>query len=251
MTIDYRLEGAHDAPLLVLSNSLGTTWDLWQPQIATLITHFRVLRYNPRGHGHSPLPGQVLTLARLGQDVVDLLDELGVEQASFCGISMGGLTGLWLARYHPQRFRRMVVANTAARIGSAEGWQQRAHQVLDEGLGQVAAGAAARWFTPDFLAAAPPQAGRLIRQLANSNVAGYAACCGALATADLRKQVRRILLPLLVIAGEQDPVTTVEDARWLQSQIAGAELAVLPASHLSNVACPQAFSNAVCQFLTR
>jgi len=129
MDIDYRLDGRAGAPLLVLSNSLGTTFNMWQAQLPAWCEHFRVLRYNQRGHGATPLPETPLRLETLGNDVVDLLDRLGAPSAHFCGISMGGLTGLWLNRYHPQRIERLVVANTAARIGSAEGWQQRAQQV--------------------------------------------------------------------------------------------------------------------------
>lgn len=139
MDIDYRLDGRAAAPLLVLSNSLGTTFDLWQPQLLALSEHFRVLRYNQRGHGATPLSTPRLRLEDLGQDVIALLDYLDVASAHFCGISMGGLTGLWLNRYHPQRITRMVVANTAARIGNAEGWQQRAQQVRSQGLSSIAA----------------------------------------------------------------------------------------------------------------
>ena len=140
MNIEYRLDGPKEAPMLVLANSLGTTWDMWQPQMAALTRDFNVLRYNPRGHGSTPLPSCELNLEILGRDVIALLDHLDVENASFCGISMGGLTGLWLARHYPARFRKMVVANTAARIGSEEAWLQRARQVREQGLSAVAAG---------------------------------------------------------------------------------------------------------------
>lgn len=251
MNIDYRLDGPEDAPLLVLSHSLGTTLEMWQPQMATLTAHFRVLRYNIRGHGATPLPGEQLTLERLGRDVIELLDMMQVEKALFCGLSLGGLTGMWLNRYCPQRFRRMVVANTAARIGTEEGWLQRARQIRNDGLSVVASTASSRWFTPGYSRTFQPQVSRLIMQLAQSDPLGYAACCDALATADLRTEVRHMSVPLLVIAGEQDPVTTTEDARWLVSHVRGAQLALLPASHLSSVACPQAFSDLVTRFFLR
>ncbi|MBD8164617.1 3-oxoadipate enol-lactonase [Erwinia persicina] len=251
MNIDHRLDGPVEAPLLVLSNPLGTTLDLWQPLMAELTRHFRVLRYNARGHGATPLPASALTLERLGLDVIDLLDKLQVEQALFCGVSLGGLTGLWLSRFYPQRFQRMVVANTAARIGTQQNWLNRAAQIRRDGLSTVAATCSSRWFTPAFVRAAHPQVTRLVMQLANADPAGYAACCDVLAAADLRAEVRRMTVPLLVIAGDEDPVTTVEDARWLTSHIAAASLARLPASHLSCIACPQAFSEAVSEFLLR
>lgn len=248
MNIDYRLDGPSAAPLLVLSNSLGTTLELWQPQMAALTQHFRVLRYNQRGHGATPLPATPLTLEILGQDVIALLDKLDVERAYFCGISMGGLTGLWLNRYQPQRFHKLVVANTAARIGSAEGWQQRAQQVQQEGLAPIAAASPARWFTEGFQREQQARIAALVTQLAQSSAAGYAACCQTLAQADLRAEVPRMTVPMLVIAGEHDPVTTVADAQWLVDHAPDAELAVLPASHISNVACPVLFSQWITKF---
>lgn len=250
MPIDYRLDGPNQAPLLVLSNSLGTTLELWQPQMAALTQEFRVLRYNQRGHGATPLPETPLTLGILGQDVIALLNRLDVEHAYFCGISMGGLTGLWLNRYHPQRFHKLAVANTAARIGNTEGWQQRARQVDQEGLVPIATASPARWFTEDFQREQPQQIATLVRQLAQGNAAGYSACCQALAQADLRAEVPRMAAPMLVIAGEQDPVTTVADAQWLVANASKAELATLPASHISNVACPTLFNQLVMQFFT-
>jgi 3-oxoadipate enol-lactonase len=250
MNIDYRLDGPSTAPLLVLSNSLGTTFELWQPQMAALTQQFRVLRYNQRGHGATPLPAVPLTLEILGQDVIALLDTLDVERAYFCGISMGGLTGLWLNRYHPQRFHKLAVANTAARIGTAEGWQQRAQQVQQDGMAPIAAASPARWFTNDFQREQPQRVASLVKTLAQGNATGYAACCQALAQADLRAEVPRMAAPMLVIAGEHDPVTTVADAQWLVANAPDAELATLPASHISNVACPALFNQQVTDFFT-
>ncbi|QJW55046.1 3-oxoadipate enol-lactonase 2 [Serratia plymuthica] len=201
MDIDFRLDGRAGAPLLVLSNSLGTTFDMWQAQLPAWCEHFHVLRYNQRGHGATPLPATPLRLETLGNDVVALLDRLGAPSAHFCGISMGGLTGLWLNRYHPQRIDRLVVANTAARIGSAEGWQLRAQQVRGEGLAAVAAASPSRWFTEAFLQRSPQQVAALVDGLAAGDAAGYAACCDALAQADLRDQTRQMARPMLVIAG--------------------------------------------------
>lgn len=249
MDIEYRLDGPVDAPLLVLSNSLGTTFEMWQPQMATLTRHFSVLRYNPRGHGGTPLPSSTLTLELLGRDVVQLLDRLRVKQAHFCGISLGGLTGLWLSRFQPDRVNRVVVANTAARIGQPADWFQRVRQIRKKGLTAVAASAASRWFTPDFIRQHHPQVSRLVMALAHADPDGYAACCEALAAADLRQEVAKMTRPLLIIAGQQDPVTPVAEAQWLQQHIPGSELAILPASHLSNIACPQAFNSRLCEFL--
>lgn len=250
MDIDYRLDGPAGAPLLVLSNSLGTTFSLWQPQMALLTQRFQVLRYNQRGHGRTPLPTAALTLEILGRDVIALLDMLDVEQAHFCGISMGGLTGLWLNRFRPHRFKRLVVANTAARIGSAEAWQQRAQLARNKGLAPIAAASASRWFSEDFQQRSPQAVSELVTQLANGNAAGYAACCDALAQADLRADIPQMNVPMLVIAGELDPVTTLEDAQTLVNGAPYAQLAVLPASHISNIACPALFSRCLADFIT-
>ncbi|URN97646.1 3-oxoadipate enol-lactonase [Leclercia adecarboxylata] len=251
MDLEYRLDGPDAAPLLVLSNSLGTTWQMWEGQMADFTRHFRVLRYNTRGHGRSPLPDAGVTLATLGQDVIALLDHLDVDQACFCGISLGGMTGLWLNRHAPSRFERIVVANTAAKIGEYSGWQQRAATVRQQGMDPVASTAAERWFTPEYRQSNPGRVKLLIDALADTPAEGYAACCEALASADLREEVSAMRHPMLAIAGEEDPVTTVQDARWLAAQAKQTESVTLPASHLSNVACPEAFNQQVLTFLTR
>ncbi|CAM4121007.1 MULTISPECIES: 3-oxoadipate enol-lactonase [Lelliottia] len=250
MEIEFRLDGPEGAPLLVLSNSLGTTWAMWQAQIPALTQHFRVLRYNTRGHGRSAVGQQPVTLERLGQDVIALLDHLDVERACFCGISLGGMTGMWLNRHAPERFQRIVVANTAARIGQEAGWRDRAATVREQGMDPVAQSAADRWFTPAFRQNNPEVVYPLIEQLAATPAEGYAACCDALAMADLRDELTQMPRPMLVIAGESDPVTTSRDAEAIVVDAPHAHYLVLPASHLSNVACAAAFNQHVITFLT-
>jgi len=249
MEIEYRLDGPTDAPVLVLSNSLGTTFTSWQPQMAALTRHFNVLRYNTRGHGNTPLPRSTLTLELLGRDVIDLLDSLGIKQACFCGVSLGGLTGLWLSRFTAHRWRRVVVANTAARIGHSANWLQRVRHIRKKGLAAIAASAPSRWFSEDFIRHSQQQVSEMMVALSQASPEGYAACCEALATADMREEVRRIMLPMLIVAGENDSITPIADSEWLQNHIHGAGLALLPASHLSHVECPQAFSDRICDFL--
>jgi 3-oxoadipate enol-lactonase len=250
MDLEYRLDGPEEAPVLVLSNSLGTTWQMWQPQMADFTQHFRVLRYNTRGHGRSPVSEGSLTLDSLGQDVIALLDHLDIERAFFCGISLGGMTGMWLNRHAPARFPRIVVANTAAKIGEAKGWLQRAATVRQQGMAPVASTAADRWFTPAFRKQNPGMVQLLIDDLAHTPSEGYAACCEALAAADLRAEVAAMLRPMRVIAGVEDPVTTLQEAEWLAAQAKQTECVALPASHLSNVACPSGFNQHVITFLT-
>lgn len=248
MTLHYQLDGPEGAPVVVLSNSLGTTLSLWEPQLAALTARFRVLRYDTHGHGQTAKKGKV-TLSQLAGDVLTLLDSLDIKKAHFCGISMGGLTGLWLARFAPERLLSVTIANSAAKIGEPAGWLDRARSVREEGMATVAAGAAQRWFSEAFRHRSPQLIEPLIDQLARSDAEGYAACCEALAEADLRHEIKAITLPLLVLAGEQDPVTTVADGEFLQQQVAGSQLTIVPASHLSNVEAPQAFNDALIAFL--
>lgn len=250
MNIHYRLEGPETAPVLVLSNSLGTTQSMWDAQMPALTEHFRVLRYDTHGHGQTGKRGKV-TLSQLGEDVITLLDHLHIQRAFFCGISMGGLTGLWLACFAPERFMAVAVANTAAKIGEQANWLSRARTVRSEGMGVVAAGSADRWFSADFRQHQPAIVEPLCHQLAHADAEGYAECCEALAAADLRGEVAAIRLPMLIIAGEHDPVTTVADANYLHQQIDGAFLVNLPASHLSNVEASEEFTSALIAFLRR
>lgn len=248
--IAYALEGPSGAPVLVLSNSLGTTMSMWQAQATALSRRFRVLRYDTRGHGASGGGNAAVdgyTLDQLGGDVLRLLDALDIERAHFCGISMGGLTGLWLGVHAGHRLHRLAVANSAAMIGSPGGWRQRAAQVRESGMGAVADGAAARWFTPAFQRAAAAQA--LVDGLRASPPAGYAACCAALAGADLREAIGAIAVPTLLLAGRHDPVTTVDDARAMQARIPAALYAELDASHLSNVEAEAEFTRQLQLFL--
>ncbi len=249
MDIEYRLDGSPAAPALVLSNSLGTWLDMWHPQISALCEHFFVIRYNQRGHGNTPLGTSSVTLEQLGKDVIELLDHLNIVRAHFCGISMGGITGLWLNRYSPQRVNKLVIANSAACIGNALSWQQRAQKALRDGLQDIAANSSARWFNDEFIQKNPRLLQVMIGRLATSQPEGYAACCLALSTADLRSEVSKMLRPMLIIAGEQDPITTVEESESIHQKAPQAKLLTLATGHLSNLSCPDAFNAAVINFL--
>ena len=247
--LHYRTDGERGKPCLVLSNSLGTDLSMWEAQAAALAGDFFVVRYDTRGHGQSASGGAPFGIERLGQDVVALLDHLDIERAAFCGISMGGLTGQWLGIHQPRRLTHLVLANTAARIGGAAPWQLRAEQVRRDGMAAVAESAAARWFTPQFIEREADTVARLAGILLLQNAGGYAACCDVLAQTDLHDTVGTIAVPTLIIAGEHDPVTTIDDGRWLQQQIAGARLASLPASHISNIEAADLFTEQLRTFL--
>ncbi|QYG09533.1 3-oxoadipate enol-lactonase [Janthinobacterium sp. PAMC25594] len=247
--LHYRTDGDRAQPCLVLSNSLGTDLSMWQEQAAALAGDFFVVRYDTRGHGQSVTGAEPFGIERLGLDVVALLDHLDVERAAFCGISMGGLTGQWLGIHQAQCLTQLVLANTAARIGSADAWLARAEQVRRDGMAAVADGAPARWFTPQFIAREADTVARMVATLRSQDAGGYAACCDVLAQTDLHTAVGTIAVPTLIIAGEHDPVTTIDDGRWLQQQIAGARLASLPASHISNVEAADLFTAQLRTFL--
>ncbi len=247
--LHVRTDGDPARPCIVLSNSLGTDLSMWDPQAAVLARDYFVLRYDTRGHGLSGRGTALATLERLGRDVVGLLDALEIPRAHFCGISMGGMTGQWLGIHAPQRLDKLVLANTAARIGTHEGWTARAAQVRAAGMDGVADGAAARWFTPAFLAREPHAVARMIARLREQDAAGYAACCDALAHADLRSAIGTIVVPTLIIAGAADPVTTVADAGWLRDRVPGACLVALAASHISSIEAEPQFTGALAAFL--
>lgn len=248
-TLRARCDGERHRPTVVLSNSLGTDLSTWDAQAAVLATRFHVVRYDTRGHGGSGAPAGPYTIDLLGADVIALLDYLDIERAHFVGLSMGGVIGQWLGANAPERLHKLVLANTASRIGTLDGWRARSAAVRAEGLGGIAAGAAERWFTPGFVARQPVVVGRMQKMLRGLEPEGYAACCEALATGDLTRDIGRISAPTLVIAGIHDPVTTVADAQRLCGAIKGAALATLPASHLSNIEVPDRFSDAVATFL--
>ena len=251
-TFRVAIDGSPDAPALVLSNSLGTTLEMWDAQVAALSASHRLIRYDTRGHGGSPVTPGPYRMDGLGQDVLSLLDALNIDKAAFCGISMGGHTGLWLGVHAGTRMRGIAVCNSAAKIGTAQAWQERAATVRSQGAAAMQAladSAPGRWFTPGFTQAHPDIVQRAQAWIAGIAPEGYAACCEALATSDLRESIGRIAVPTLLLAGADDPVTTVADAQAMQASIAGSSLAVVPASHLSNLEAPQAFEQAVLDFL--
>lgn len=247
--IHYQTFGDRNAPALVFSNSLGTHYGMWQQQFNYFKQRFYVICYDTRGHGSSSTPPGLYTLQQLSEDVIRLLDHLKIEKASFCGISMGGITGQWLAIHYPERFSHMVIANTAAKIGQEQAWLERAKLAREQGLQPIAATAASRWFTDPFIQSQTAIVNHLCHDLSAGSADGYASCCEALAKADVREQLKDIHLPVLIIAGTQDPVTTVADAQFMQQQITDAQLVEVSASHISNIEQTDAFNAALDAFL--
>ena len=248
--LNYRFDGPADAPVLVLSNSLGTNLSMWDPQLPALSARFRVMRYDTRGHGQSAVTAGPYSITQLGRDVVGLLDGLGIERAHFCGLSMGGVIGMWLGVYAAERINRLVLCNTAAKIGTTEGWNARIEMVRTKGMGAVAETQAQRWFTPAFTAKSQDVVASMRQMIANTSPDGYAANCGAIRDMDQRETISRIQARTLVIGGAHDPVIPAADVRYLADTIPDAKLVELDASHLSNVEAADAFTNALLKFLT-
>ncbi len=250
--LHYQLEGPAGAPVLVLSNSLGTDLHMWDAQMPALTRHFQVLRYDTRGHGQSLATDGPYSIEQLGRDVLALLDALDISKASFCGLSMGGLIAQWLAINATARIERLVLCNTAAKIGTPEVWNPRIDGVLAGGaqaMGELRDASIVRWFTAAFAEAQPQQVERVVGMLAKTSPAGYAANCAAIRDTDFREQLGTIKAPTLIVCGNVDPVTTTADGRFIAERIANAELVELPAAHLSNVEAEVAFTRAVLDFL--
>lgn len=247
--VHYRWDGPEGAPVLVLSSSLGTSLEMWAPQVAPLGRHLRLLRYDTRGHGQSDVPDGPCTIEMLGRDVVALLDALGVERASFCGLSMGGMIGMWLGAHAPGRIERLVLCCTSPYIGGAEQWNARIELVRREGMAALVETILGRWFTPRFRDAEPEAVERIRRMLLVAPPAGYAACCAAVREMDLRAALAHIRAPTLVVCGAHDPGTPPAQAKAIAAGIDGTHLVELDASHLANVEAAGAFNDAVLGFL--
>jgi len=245
----YQFDGPAAAPVLVFSNSLGTNLAMWEPQIPALSPRFRILRYDTRGHGQSTVTPGPYNITQLGRDVLGLLDALEVERADFCGLSMGGVIGMWLGIYGARRIHRLVLCNTGAKIGTPEIWNPRIEAVRKGGMAGIVEAVVERWYSPAFIAAAPDKIEHTRRMILVTNPEGYAANCAAIRDMDLRETIARITLPTLVIAGAKDPATPPADGRFIADRIPGARFVELDAAHLSNIEATARFNETLLQFL--
>ena len=250
--LHHRVEGPEDAPVLVLANSLGTTLDMWDAQAAAFRERFRLVRYDHRGQGASPVPPGPYTMDGLGGDVLALMDRLGVERFSFAGLSIGGMVGMWLGSEAPERVERLVLLCTAARFDPPDAWEARAGAVRAGGVGAVAVAVLERWFTPALRENRPEVlewAGEMLR---SSPPEGYAGCCEAIRDADLGPGLGAVTAPTLVIAGADDPAAPVEKAEVIRDGIPDARLAVIErAAHIANVERPDEVTKEILNHLDR
>jgi 3-oxoadipate enol-lactonase len=248
--IHYALEGQPGKPVLVLSNSLGTNFSMWDAQIPDFLKSFRVLRCDTRGHGQSSVTPGPYSIEQLAKDVLALADTLKLETFHFCGLSMGGMIGMWLALNAPQRVDKLVLCSTAAKIGAPEMWNARIGTVRTQGMKPVAAATMERWFTAAFRATNPDTVAGIQKMVEAVNPEGYAANCAAVRDFDSREQLHRIPAPTLVISGTHDPATTPADGQFLAEHIPGARYVELNAAHLSNIEDADRFTREVVTFLS-
>lgn len=247
--IAYEVSGPAGAPALLFINSIGTTRALWDRQVARLHGAWRVIRYDARGHGRSSTPAGDYTLEQLGHDAVAVLDAAGASTAHVCGISLGGLTALWLGVHRAARVDSLILANTAARIGSLESWAERIALVRGPGMQAVADRAMGTWFTPAFHAREPETVAGFRAMVAGCPPTGYLGCCAALRDADLRDDVARLRGPVLAIAGTRDVATPPAGVEFICGRVPGSTLVTFDVAHLSNVEYAEGFTSAVTSFL--
>ena len=247
--IYVEVEGPERAPALMLSNSLGTTLHMWDAQVEPLTKHFRLVRYDRRGHGKSGVPKGPYTMERLGCDVLAVLDGLGVKKINWCGLSMGGMVGQWLGANAPERVERLVLTNTSSFFPDKNGWNERLKLVEEKGIAAFAAPNMARWFTKGFLEREPQKVAGIQAMFAATPLEGFLACGAAVRDMDHRDLLPRIKAPTLVIAGKHDGATPPEANEYISEHIPGAKFALVDAAHLSNIEQSEAYTKAVLAFL--
>jgi 3-oxoadipate enol-lactonase len=233
----------------MFSNSLGATLEMWEPQAEALAGRFRLLRYDNRGHGASDVPAGPYSLERIARDAGELIEGLRLAPVYFCGLSLGGMAGQWLAANAPGLLSRAVLANTSCYVGQPEVWNQRITLIQQEGMNAAASGIIQRWLTRDFIDAEPIETARLLAMVAGIPPVGYIAAAKAVRDMDLRPDLARIRIPVLVIAGARDPATPPAMAEAIAGGIANARLAILDTAHLSNIENPREFNTLLANFL--
>lgn len=247
--IHYEWDGPEHAPVLAFCNSLGTNLRMWDPQIPDFSKHFRVLRYDSRGFGASSVTPGPYSIPQLSWDLVHLLDALQLDCVHFCGLSMGGMIGMFLGSNAPKRFHNIVLCNTAAQFGTPESWNARISAVRAGGMKAVASTVIERWLTPAYRAAHPAETAAAVAMLESADPEGYLANCAAVRDMDLRETLGAVRVPALVLAGSHDSVATPADGHFLSERIPGAGYAEVPAAHLSNLEARDDFNRAVLEFL--
>jgi 3-oxoadipate enol-lactonase len=248
--LNVQVEGPERAPVLMLCNSLGTDLHMWDDQVKAITERYRLVRYDRRGHGKSGAPKGPYNMEMLGRDALAVMDGAGVQKVNWCGLSMGGMVGMWLGANAPQRIDRLVLSNTSSYMADKQIWNDRIKTVRAGGLAAIVDGTMERWFTKGFRERAPQAIARMKEMMLKTPLDGYIGCGEAVRDMDHREIIRKIAAPTLIIAGRHDPATTVEAGEFLRDRIPGAKLAVLEAAHIANVEQPQAYTDTLLGFLT-
>lgn len=238
------------APALLMLNSLGTSLELWDEQAAALAERFELVRYDVRGHGKSSVGARSeLTIAQLADDALAVLDACGIARAHLCGLSLGGMTAMHIARHSPDRVLRVMLCNTAPHIAPQQAWQARIDTVLNQGMVALTEGILERWFTPGFRADHADKVDQVRQMLLATDPRGYAACCAAIRDMDLRDDIRSLDAITLVIGGTLDPATPPAQAELIHQSIKSSRLMMLEAAHLSNIERAAEFTATLLDFL--
>ena len=244
--VAFAVDGAEGTETVVLSNSLGSTPAMWDPQFPALASRFQVVRYDHRGHGRSPVPAGPYELADLGADVIAMLDRLSLERVHWCGLSLGGMVGMWMAINAPERIDRLVLCCTSARLGPPQMWVDRAATVRAHGVEAIADAGIERWLSPGFIEREPEVAAGIRAMLAATPAEGYAACCGVIERMDQVPQLGEIRAPTLVIAAADDPATPPEHGELIARSVPGARLEIVQgARHLATIEQPEAMTELI------
>lgn len=248
--INIEVAGPEGAPALMLSNSLGTNLHMWDDQVPEFAKHFRVIRYDRRGHGQSDVPEGPYSMERFGRDVLAVLDALDIEKTNWCGLSMGGMVGQWLGANAPDRVEKLVLSNTHYYYPDKTFWNDRIKFIEEKGLDQLVDANMQRWFTEGFRQRAPETMARMKEMFVATDLQGYIACCHAIMNMDMRASNPTITAPTMVIVGAQDAATPPTAGEEIARQIKGAKVVSLDAAHISNMEQPAAYTRAVLDFLS-
>jgi 3-oxoadipate enol-lactonase len=254
ISVNYTLEGPASGPVITMSNSLASNLSMWEPQMTVLTSHYRVLRYDTRGHGGTDATAGPYSLDELSEDVRALLRALGITRTHFIGLSMGGMIGQIIAIKYPQMLQSLVLCDTMSRvpIEAKPMWDDRIHTAETGGMEPLVEPTLARWFTEPFRQKGSPVLDQVRTMIRSTPPRGYTGCCHAIAALNLTDHLKAITLPTLIIVGEDDPATPVAASHVIHEQIRGSELVILKsAAHLSNLEQPEAFNQALTAFLPK
>ena len=249
--IYYEVEGPENKPVLMFCNSLGTTLHMWDGQMREVTKHFRVLRYDRRGHGKSGVPAGPYTMEMLGRDALAVLDAAKIEKANWCGLSMGGMVGMWLGANAPQRVNKLILSNTSAYFENKQIWNDRIKTVQEKGLQAIVGGTLERWFTKGFREREPQKVKAIADMFLATKLEGYIGCGQAVRDMDHREVIKSIRAPTMVIAGKQDAGTTPEMGEYIHKNVPGSSITLFDAAHIANIECRDAYTKAVLGFLTQ